>query len=204
MELCRQSDVLTLDTMSKVCHSFPARKQSSSGFVAAVTVCSDFTVHKKEIWHDFHLSPFYLPWSSGARILVFEIFSFKLAFSLSSFFLTRESLVPLRFLSLGWYHPHIWGYWCFSCLSRFQLVTHTAQHFSWCAQRIGRLNRVTADSPVILLSQSWTNQFVPYRILTCFLTHIQVSHETGKMIWYSQLFKSFPQFVMSYTVKGFR
>ena len=37
----------------------------------------------------------------------------------------------------------------------------------------------------------------------CFLTHIQVSQQTGRMVWYSHLFKSFPQFVMIYTVKGF-
>ena len=37
----------------------------------------------------------------------------------------------------------------------------------------------------------------------CFLTHIQVSQKTGKMVWYSHLFKSFPQFVMIHTVKGF-
>ena len=37
----------------------------------------------------------------------------------------------------------------------------------------------------------------------CFLTRIQVSQETGKMAWYSHLFKSFPQFVMNHTVKGF-
>ena len=37
----------------------------------------------------------------------------------------------------------------------------------------------------------------------CFLTHIQVSQETGKMVWYSHLFKSFPQFVMIHTIKGF-
>ena len=30
----------------------------------------------------------------------------------------------------------------------------------------------------------------------CFLTHIQVSQETGKMVWYSHLSKSFPQYVM--------
>ena len=35
-----------------------------------------------------------------------------------------------------------------------------------------------------------------------FLTHIQVSQETGKVIWYSYLFKSFPQFIMIHTVKG--
>ena len=39
--------------------------------------------------------------------------------------------------------------------------------------------------------------------LTCFLTHIQVSQEIGKMVWYSHLFKNFPQFVVIHTVKGF-
>ena len=37
----------------------------------------------------------------------------------------------------------------------------------------------------------------------CFLTHIQVSQETGKMVWYFHLSKSFPQLVMIHTVKGF-
>ena len=35
------------------------------------------------------------------------------------------------------------------------------------------------------------------------MTCIQVSQETGKILWYSHLFKSFPQFVMIHTVKGF-
>ena len=37
----------------------------------------------------------------------------------------------------------------------------------------------------------------------CFLTHIQVSQETDKVVWYSHFFKNFPQFVVIYTVKGF-
>ena len=37
----------------------------------------------------------------------------------------------------------------------------------------------------------------------CFLTCIQVSQETGKVAWYSHLFKNFPQFVVIHTVKGF-
>ena len=37
----------------------------------------------------------------------------------------------------------------------------------------------------------------------CFLTCIQVSHEAGKVVWYSHLFQSFPQFVVIHTVKGF-
>ena len=37
----------------------------------------------------------------------------------------------------------------------------------------------------------------------CFLTLIQVSQEIGKVVWYSYLFKNFPQFVVIHTVKGF-
>ena len=37
----------------------------------------------------------------------------------------------------------------------------------------------------------------------CFLTCIQVSKEAGKVVWYSHLFKIFPQFVVSHTVKDF-
>ena len=37
----------------------------------------------------------------------------------------------------------------------------------------------------------------------CFLTHIQVHQEAGKVVRYSHLFKNFPQFVVIHTVKGF-
>ena len=37
----------------------------------------------------------------------------------------------------------------------------------------------------------------------CFLTCIQIPQETGQMIWYSHLFKNFPQFDVIHTVKGF-
>ena len=37
----------------------------------------------------------------------------------------------------------------------------------------------------------------------CFLTCIQISQEAGKVVWYSHLFKNFPQFVAVHTVKGF-
>ena len=40
------------------------------------------------------------------------------------------------FLSLRWYHLHIWGYWHFSLQSQFQLVIHPAQHFEWCTLHI--------------------------------------------------------------------
>ena len=37
----------------------------------------------------------------------------------------------------------------------------------------------------------------------CFLTCIQISQEAGQVVWYSDLFKNYPQFVVIHTVKGF-
>ena len=38
----------------------------------------------------------------------------------------------------------------------------------------------------------------------CFLTYTQISQEAGKVcVWYSHLFKNFPQFVVIHIVKGF-
>ena len=36
-----------------------------------------------------------------------------------------------------------------------------------------------------------------------FLTYIQIPQEVGKVVWYSHLFKNFPQFVVIQIVKGF-
>ena len=37
----------------------------------------------------------------------------------------------------------------------------------------------------------------------CFMTCIQISQEAGQVVWYPQLLKNFPQFVVIHTVKGF-
>ena len=37
----------------------------------------------------------------------------------------------------------------------------------------------------------------------CFLTCMQNSQESGKVVWYSYLFQNFPQFVVTHTVKTF-
>ena len=50
-----------------------------------------------------------------------------------------------------------------------------------------------------MLNQS----IVPSQILTCFLTYLQLSQETGKVVWYLPLSKNFSQFVVIRTVKGF-
>ena len=37
----------------------------------------------------------------------------------------------------------------------------------------------------------------------CFLTCIHIYQEVGKVVWYSYLFKNFPQFAVIHTVKSF-
>ena len=37
----------------------------------------------------------------------------------------------------------------------------------------------------------------------CFLTCIQIFQEAGEVVWYFYLLKSFPQFVVIHTIKGF-
>ena len=38
---------------------------------------------------------------------------------------------------------------------------------------------------------------------TSLFFHVQVSQEAGQVVWYSHLFKNFPQFVVIHMVKGF-
>ena len=37
----------------------------------------------------------------------------------------------------------------------------------------------------------------------CFLTCIQISQESGQVVWYSHLFQNFPQFIVIHKVEGF-
>ena len=56
----------------------------------------------------------------------------------------------------------------------------------------------------VLLSQFWTSPLFLSGSNCCFLTYLQASQEAGNVVWYSHLFKNFPQFVVIHTVKGFR
>ena len=88
-----------------------------------------------------------------AMILVFWMLSFRPAFSLPLSPSLRDSLVPLHFLPLEWYHLHIWSCWYFSQQSWFQLVLHPAQHFAWCTLHVSYISRVTIYS----LDIQWTH-----------------------------------------------
>ena len=57
------------------------------------------------------------------------------------------------------------------------------------------LNILFTDLEPVCCSMSSSN--------CCFLTCIQISQEAGKVVWYSHLWKNFPQFVVIHIVKGF-
>ena len=55
----------------------------------------------------------------------------------------------------------------------------------------------------ILLSQFGKSSFSMSGSNCGFLTWIQISQEVGKVIWYSHLFKNFPQFVVIHIAQSF-
>ena len=60
---------------------------------------------------------------------------------------------------------------------------------------------MTIYSLDILLSQFETSTLLHVGSNCCFLTCVQVSQEAGKVVWYSHLFKNFPQLVIIHTFK---
>ena len=136
-------------------------------------------------------------------ILVFWMLSFKPAFhSLLSPSL-RGSLVPLYFLPLRVVSSTYLRLLMFLLPILIPSCNSSSLAFltmcSACMLNKPGDSRQPCHTPFSILNQS----VVPYRVLTCFLTCIQVSQETDKTVWYSHLSKSFPQFVMIHTVKGF-
>ena len=124
---------------------------------------------------------------------------FHSPFSLSS----RGSLIPLHFLPLEWYHLHILGCWYFSGNLNFSLYF----------MQPGILQDVLC---IEVKWAGWQYTALMYSFLyfepghysmsssnCCFLSCIQVSQDTGKVVLHSPLFKNFPQLFMIHTVKGF-
>ena len=68
MDLSGQSNVSAFQYTVYVCQSVPADNKSSSDFMTAVTICSDFGAQEKEICHYFRPFPFYLPCGNAARM----------------------------------------------------------------------------------------------------------------------------------------
>ena len=68
--------------------------------MATVTICSDFRAQEEEICHHFHLVPFYLPWSNGARyhdLSFFNIYFFSFSFFKYKYIYFNWRLITLQY-----------------------------------------------------------------------------------------------------------
>ena len=75
---------------------------------------------------------------------------------------------------------------------------HPSWHFTWCIMHVSY--NIQPCHPTFPILNQWV---APRPVLTCFVTCIDTLQETGKIVWYSHLFRNFPQFVVIHTVKGF-
>ena len=126
-------------------------------------------------------------------ILIFLTLSFKPAFSLSSTLIKRVlssfslsakrvcRVVSSAYLKLLIFLLAVLIPACNSSSPAFCVMC-----FAYKLNKQGD-SKQPCRTPFLILNQS----VVPYKVLTCFLTHIQVSQEIGKMVWCSHLFKNF-------------
>ena len=135
-------------------------------------------------------------------ILVFKIFNFKLALSLSSFSLIKRlfsfsllsvvRVVSSMYLKLLMFLPPIFSPAC--NLSSLAFLMMCSMYRLNKQQQTALLYSFLNLEPVSCSIQGSD---------CCFLTHIQFSQETGKMVWCSHLFKNLPHFIMIPTAKDF-
>ena len=78
-----------------------------------------------------------------------------------------------------------------------------AWHFAWYTLYRSLISRVTINKLTHSFASLETVHCSMFSTNCCFLSCIQISQEVGKVIWYSHLFKNFPLFIVTYTVKGF-
>ena len=171
--------------------------------MASVTVCSDFGAQENKFFHCFHSpSPIYLHDLMGtdAMILVFwmlslsQLFHSPISLSFSSYSLSAIRVVSSAYLRLLIF---LWA-----VLNPAYESSCLAFHMMYSAYMLNKQgdNIQPWCTPLPILKQS----VAPCPVLTvASLTCIQVFQEAGKVIWYSQLFKNFPQFIVNRTIKGF-
>ena len=128
--------------------------------------------------------------------------SFKPTFSLSSFtfiktFFSSSSLSAIKVVSSAYLKLLIF-------LPAILIPTWDSSSPAFCMMYSAyKLNKQGDNiQPRRTLSQFGTGPLFHVRSNCCFLSHIQVSQETSKVVWYSHLYRTYPQFVV-HTVKDF-
>ena len=130
--------------------------------------------------------------------------SFKTAFSLSSFNFIKTPFSSSSPSAIRVVSSEYLNLWIF--LLAILITAHYSSSLTFFMMYSAyKLSKQDGDiqpwhTPFPILNHS----AFPNPILTCFfLTCIQVSQKTNKVVWYSQIFKNLPQPVVIHTVKGF-
>ena len=136
-----------------------------------------------------------MPWSSFFECLVLsQLFHSTLLPS------SRGSLVPLCFLPLEWYLRLL--------IFLLAVLIPDCDSFSLAFSKMYSPYKLSKQGdnvqPCHTLFPIWNQFIVPCPGSNCyFLTCIEVSQDTVKVVWYFHLFKNFLQFVVIYRIKGF-
>ena len=137
-------------------------------------------------------------------ILVFWMFSFKPAFSLSSFtFIKRVFSSSLLSAIIVVSSAHL-RLLIFLLTILIPACDSSSLAFSKMYSAYKLSKQGDNVQPCRTLFPIWNQSIVPCPGSNCcFLTCIQVSQDTVKVVWYSRLFKNFLQFVVIHRIKGF-
>ena len=135
-----------------------------------------------------------------AMVLVFWMLRFKPDFLLSSFTFIKKSLFSSSLL----YAIKMGSSGCLSLLTfllAILILTWASSSPAFLMMYSAyKLNKQGDDiQPWHTPFPIWNQSDVPCPVLTS----IQVSQEAGRLVWYSHLFKNFPQLIVIHTVKGF-
>ena len=175
----------------------------SSNFMAAVTIAVILEPKKRKSVTISTFSPSICHEVMGQDLFFFfPIFSSKLALSLSSFtcikgLFSSSSLSAVRKNNIS----EVVNVSPISLGSSLYLIQRGISHDVLSVQIKQTGLQQTALSYSFFNPEPISCSIQDYN--GCFLTCIQDSQETDNMVSYSHLFKSFPQFIMIHTVKGF-
>ena len=151
------------------------------------------------------LSPSICPWSVGTGwiILVFWMLSFKPAFSLSYFTFIKRLFSSSLLSAIRMVSAYLWLLVFLSAILIPACISSSPGfHMRYFAYK---LNNQSDKNTALTCS---VPNFEPVYFsmsgsYSCLLTCMQVSQEERKVVWYFQLFKNFPQFLVIHAVKDF-
>ena len=161
--------------------------------MAAVTICSDFGDQENKTCTVSIFSPIYLPWSDRNwchNLGFFPMLSFKPVFSLLSFTFIKRLLSSSLLSAIGVVSSAYLRLLIFLLAILIPACVSSSPVFLMMCSAY-KLNKQGDNiqpwcTPFLIWSKS-----IPCLVLTYFLTCIQVSQESGKVVWYSHLLKNF-------------